>query len=154
MPAATAAIVKPGTTIEFSDAVRAGVFHFELMQSLSVLSRDIGNLTLPLVKLTQCHSIAVERRKTPAIFKDGVSQQVRIASTGGSKRGSLRLDQFFIEGLRLEMSRYVLIHRSESKNLFGILQTSMGDIAHESQNDLEILTVDVRLILHSLTDQS
>src|SRR5437870_4234709 len=66
-----------------SNTVRAGVLQFELVENLTVAASQIRSLAFPLVELTERHGIAVERRKTAAIFKDGVCQQIRIKAACG-----------------------------------------------------------------------
>jgi hypothetical protein len=46
------------------------------------------------------------------------------------------------------------IHRCEVKDLLGIVETPVSDVAHERQNDIYILPVDVILAFQPLADQT
>jgi hypothetical protein len=51
------------------------------------------------------------------------------------------------------VSGNILFHRSDPKNFFGVVQTSMRDFAHEAEYELQVLIIHVAAALDSLADQ-
>jgi hypothetical protein len=47
----------------------------------------------------------------------------------------------------------ILFQGSEPQDLFCVLHTSMCDIAHETEHDLEVLTVDFMIIFYALANE-
>ena len=45
------------------------------------------------------------------------------------------------------------VHGGEPENILRILETAVRDLAHEFQNKLNILTVDIFAVFHPLADQ-
>src|SRR5215475_11341858 len=51
------------------------------------------------------------------------------------------------------MTRQRLIHGGEAKNVFGVIETSMRNIAHEFQDDTQVLAIHFVAAFDSLADQ-
>src|SRR5947207_3787405 len=134
MPAATAPVLKPCTTIR-SDTVRARVFHLEPMQSVSVLAREFVDLPFPFVELTKCHWIAVQPGQASSILEDEFGDESRIHLAERCEFfGRGRPAHLVEQGSRPPVVDKFLLHRCGSQKLFGVVEASMRDLAHESQN--------------------
>ena len=136
------------------NALRVRVFHFEPVHGLAVLAREVIGLALPFVKLTKRHRVATECRKAAAVFENRMGEKVRIKpARRGEFFGGRSAAQLLEQRSCFLMIGDALIHACKSENFFGIIQASMRNVAHEGQNHLKILSIDVVAAFHPLADE-
>ena len=129
-----------------SDAVGTRVLQFKAVKSLPVQIGDLGDLALTFVEQRE-----VRRRQRTALLKNDVGHQVCVGAASGTEIISRRR----IRGKHqlLKQSPCLMMSRDLSEEFLCVIQTPVRHIAHEHQNNLEIVAIDVIPALHSLTDE-
>jgi hypothetical protein len=116
------------------------------------------DFAFPFVELAQRRHVAIQRRQTTPVFEDRCGQQVYIESAKRRKLFGREIICGTIELIEGGPGSHVIgqafIHGREAKDILGIVQTPVADIAHERQNDIEILVIDLISVFQPLADQT
>jgi len=82
-----------------------------------------------------------------------VRQEVRVSTASSDKSSAFSLIQLFQERSRLKVFSDILIEARQPKNVFRIVETSMGNVAHEAQDDAEVMDIDLVTLFNALPNE-
>ena len=141
-----------------SNAVGGCVIRLQPMESRAVSSRKLIHFALPFIELTEDRQIAIQSGEAAAIFENRSRKQIRINTAQLSKvfrnSGFGCALELIEDGTCAFVVRDAAVERREPKYVFRVVQTSVGDVPHETHNDFDILVINIATVFHPLADQS
>jgi len=124
------------------------------MESLPVLVGEFVDLSFPFIELAKRHRIPIQLGQASPIVKDQFGDQRRIVpAMPGEVFSNRRAAHDVKKRMSAPVTEEFLFHRCDSKKFLGIIETPMRHVAHERQNDLHVLSIDIRAVLDSLADE-